>query len=68
MLSINLGFINVLPIPVLDGGQVMFLLFEKIKGSRLSDRFMNSMQLAGLVAILALVVYVTYNDIVRLVG
>lgn len=68
MLSINLGFINVLPIPVLDGGQVMFLLFEKIKGSRLSDRFMNSMQLAGLVAILALVVYVTYNDIMRFVG
>jgi regulator of sigma E protease len=68
MLSINLGFINVLPIPVLDGGQVMFLVFEKIKGSRLSERFMNSMQLAGLVAILALVVYVTYNDIARLVG
>lgn len=67
MLSINLGFINILPIPVLDGGQVMFLLFEKIKGKRLSDRFMNSMQLAGLVAILTLVVYVTYNDIMKLV-
>jgi regulator of sigma E protease len=68
LLSINLGFINILPIPVLDGGQLMFLLFEKIKGSRLSERFMNSMQLAGLAAIVVLVVYVTYQDIVRLVG
>ncbi|MGQ0552014.1 MAG: RIP metalloprotease RseP [Planctomycetota bacterium] len=68
LLSVNLGIINVLPIPVLDGGQLMFLLFEKIKGGRLSDRFMNSMQMAGLVAILALVVYVTFNDIRRLVG
>ncbi|MHC5210030.1 MAG: RIP metalloprotease RseP [Planctomycetota bacterium] len=68
LLSINLGFINILPVPVLDGGQVMFLIFEKIKGSQLSERFMNSMQIAGLLAIVALVVYVTYQDIVRLVG
>ncbi len=68
LLSINLGFINVLPIPVLDGGQVMFLILEKIKGRRLSERFMNGMQLAGLAAIVLLVLYVTYNDISRLVG
>jgi len=68
LLSINLGFINVLPIPVLDGGQIMFLLLEKIKGRRLSERFMNGMQLAGLAAIVLLVLYVTYNDISRLVG
>ncbi|HTE04660.1 MAG TPA: RIP metalloprotease RseP, partial [Planctomycetota bacterium] len=67
LLSINLGFINVLPIPVLDGGQVMFLVLEKIKGGRLSDRVMNGMQLAGLGAIVLLVLYVTYNDIARLV-
>ncbi len=66
LLSINLGFINILPIPVLDGGQILFLLFEKIKGARLSERFLNGSQLAGLVAILTLVVYVTYNDIARL--
>ena len=67
LLSINLGFINILPIPVLDGGQILFLLFEKIKGRRLSERFLNGAQLVGLVAILALVVYVTYNDIHRLI-
>jgi hypothetical protein len=68
LLSINLAFINVLPIPVLDGGQMLFLLLEKLKGGRLSERFMNAAQLAGLLAIVALVLYVTYNDITRLVG
>ncbi len=68
LLSINLAFINVLPIPVLDGGQMLFLLLEKIKGRRLSERFLNAAQLAGLLAIVALVLYVTYQDISRLVG
>ncbi len=67
LLSINLGFINILPIPVLDGGQMLFLLFEKIKGSRLSERFLNTAQITGLLAILLLVVYVTYNDIQRII-
>lgn len=66
LLSVNLGFINILPIPVLDGGQVMFLLFEKVKGRRLSERFLQNAQLTGLVAILALMVYVTFNDVARL--
>lgn len=65
LLSVNLGFINILPVPVLDGGQIVFLLCEKVKGSRLSDRFMQNAQLVGLVAILALMVVVTYNDILR---
>jgi len=68
LLSVNLGFINILPIPILDGGQIMFLLFEKVKGSRLSDRFMQNAQLVGFVGILALMAYVTYNDILRFVG
>ncbi|GJM20195.1 MAG: hypothetical protein DHS20C15_01100 [Planctomycetota bacterium] len=68
LLSVNLGVINILPIPVLDGGQIMFLLFEKVKGGRLSDRFLQNAQLTGLVAILGLMVYVTFNDLSRLVG
>jgi len=67
LLSINLGFINILPIPVLDGGQLLFLLFERIKGRRLSERFLNSMQMAGLVGILALVIYVTFQDVMKLI-
>ena len=68
LLSINLGFINVLPVPVLDGGQVLLLVCEKIYRRRLPERFMNIVQLAGLFLIIALVLYVTYNDIARLVG
>jgi len=68
LLSINLGFINLLPIPALDGGQMVFVLLEKIKGSRLSDRFLNGAQLTGFLMLLALIVYVTYNDIVRISG
>lgn len=66
LLSVNLGFINILPVPVLDGGQMLFLLCEKVKGSRLSESFLQNAQMAGVVAILALMAYVTYNDIVRL--
>ncbi|MGE3174095.1 MAG: RIP metalloprotease RseP [Planctomycetota bacterium] len=66
LLSINLAFINVLPIPVLDGGHLVFLLIEKIKGSPVSVRVLNYSQVLGLVLVLALVVFVTYNDILRL--
>lgn len=66
LLSINLAVINVLPIPVLDGGQLLFLLIEKLRGKRLSERFLNAAQLAGLVAIVLLVLYVTYHDISKL--
>jgi len=66
ILSINLGFINILPIPVLDGGHILFLLIEKIKGSPVNEKVMSYSQIVGVVLILALLVYVTYNDILRL--
>jgi regulator of sigma E protease len=66
LLSINLAFVNVLPIPVLDGGHLLFLLIEKIKGSPVSVRVFQYSQVLGLVLVLALVVFVTYNDILRL--
>ena len=66
MLSINLAIINVLPIPVLDGGHLFFLLIEKLKGSPVSDRVLGYSQMVGLVLILSLMVYVTFNDIQRL--
>jgi regulator of sigma E protease len=65
MLSINLAILNVLPIPVLDGGHLMFLLIEKVKGSPPSDRFLGYSQMVGLVLILSLLVYVPYNDLLR---
>ena len=65
ILSINLAVINVLPIPMLDGGHLTFLLIEKIKGSPVSTKVHNYSQILGLVFVLALMVYVTYNDLLR---
>ncbi|MBK8101201.1 MAG: site-2 protease family protein [Planctomycetes bacterium] len=55
-----------LPIPVFDGGHLLFLLIEKIKGSPVSVRVLTYSQILGLIFVLALVVFVTYNDILRL--
>ena len=66
LLSVNLAFLNVLPIPLLDGGHLFFLLIEGIKGSPVSEKIMGYSQLVGLVLILSLMVYVTYQDILRL--
>jgi len=67
MLSVNLAIINVLPIPVLDGGHLFFLLIEKVKGSPVSERVLGYSQMVGLVLILSLLAYVTYNDITRFI-
>jgi regulator of sigma E protease len=66
MLSVNLAFLNVLPIPLLDGGHLFFLMVEGLKGSPVSEKIMGYSQLVGLVLILSLMVYVTYQDILRL--
>ena len=57
---------NLLPIPVLDGGHLMFLLIEAVKGSPVSSRVFGYSQVVGLVFVLMLVLFVTYNDILRL--
>ncbi|MEO2161990.1 MAG: RIP metalloprotease RseP [bacterium] len=66
MLSINLAFLNVLPIPVLDGGHLAFCIVEAIKGSPVSERTLGYSQVVGLVLILTLTIYVTYQDVLRL--
>lgn len=66
MFSINLAFINVLPIPVLDGGHMLFLLIERIKGSPVSARMHGYSLTLGLVFVVGLLVFVMYNDISRL--
>ena len=65
LVSINLAFLNVLPIPVLDGGHLFFLLIEKLKGSPVSNRVLGTSQAVGVVLLLSLMVYVTYNDLMR---
>lgn len=65
MISANLAVVNFLPIPVVDGGQFMFLIFEKIKGKPLSPRTMAIAQYAGLAFLAAVVLFVTWHDIIR---
>ncbi len=67
ILSINLAIINLLPIPVLDGGHLLFLVVEKIKGSPVNENVIGFSQWVGLILILLLLIFVTYNDILRTV-
>ncbi|MDR1631881.1 MAG: RIP metalloprotease RseP [Dysgonamonadaceae bacterium] len=64
-LSIVLGVMNLLPIPALDGGHVMFLLYEVASGRKPNDKFMEYAQIAGMVFLLLLIVYANGNDIFR---
>lgn len=65
LLSINLAVINLLPIPVLDGGHLLFLLVEKVRGAPVPERMFHYGQVLGLVLVLALVVFTFYNDLAR---
>ena len=65
LLSIILAFMNVLPIPALDGGHVMFLLYEIVTGKRPSDKFMEVSTMIGFFLLIALVLYANGNDLFR---
>jgi regulator of sigma E protease len=65
-LSIILAVMNILPIPALDGGHVMFLLFEVVTGRKPSDKFLEYAQIAGMVLLVALLLYANGNDVLRL--
>ncbi len=64
-LSIILAFMNILPIPALDGGHVLFLLYEIISGRKPSDKFLEYAQIVGMVLLLSLLVFANGNDIFR---
>ena len=66
-LSIILAVMNILPIPALDGGHVLFLLFEVITGKKPSDKFLEYAQIAGMIILLALLLYANGNDVLRLI-
>jgi len=67
-LSLQLGVINLMPIPVLDGGFILFFAIEGIKGRPISERVMGMAQNIGLVLLLGLMAVVTWNDIMRVSG
>ncbi|MEJ2102856.1 MAG: site-2 protease family protein, partial [Desulfobacterales bacterium] len=65
LISVNLAIINLLPIPVLDGGHLLFFILEAIKGHPVSLKVREIAQQIGLFIILLLVILVFYNDIFR---
>ncbi len=68
LLSVNLAILNILPIPVLDGGHIVFLFLEKLKGSPVSIKARLVAQQIGMALLLVLVIYITFNDISRWTG
>ncbi len=65
-LSINVGFINLLPLPAFDGGHILFIIIEAIKGSPVDPKLEAKIHTAGLVLLMILMLVVTFNDILRL--
>ncbi|MDF1577842.1 MAG: RIP metalloprotease RseP [Desulfurivibrionaceae bacterium] len=66
LISVNLGILNLLPIPILDGGHLMFFSYEALLRRPMSQRTMEICQQIGLVILVTLMVFVFYNDLVRL--
>jgi regulator of sigma E protease len=67
-ISIILAIMNLLPIPALDGGHVMFLVFEMVSGKKPGEKFLEYAQIAGMVVLLALVLYANANDIIKMIN
>ena len=65
-LSINIGFMNLLPLPAFDGGRIFFLIIEKIKGSKLNPKFENTVNVVGFMLLMLLMVIVTIKDVINL--
>ena len=65
-LSLVLAFMNLLPIPALDGGHVMFTLYEMVAGKPAPEKFLERAQMVGIVLLLSLMIYALGNDFVRL--
>ena len=65
LLSVNLGIVNILPIPALDGGRILFILIEKMKGSPVSQKAENAMHTTGFLVLMTLMAYLVVHDVVR---
>lgn len=66
LISVNLGVLNLLPVPILDGGMLVYLGLEKLRGKALSPRFLELTQMMGLLLIACLMIFAFYNDLSRL--
>jgi regulator of sigma E protease len=68
VINLNLGLLNMMPFPALDGGRLFFLLGEMISGHKFPEKWENRVHIVGLAMLLALIAFVTWKDIVRLMG
>ena len=68
LLSVNLGIVNLLPIPALDGGRLVFLLIEAVRGKPVPPEKEGMVHLAGMMALMVLMVLVLFNDITKFFG
>jgi regulator of sigma E protease len=68
VISINLGVLNLLPIPILDGGHILFLGIEAVRRKPLSEKVMMIAQRIGLAIIITLMVFAFYNDIMKFIS
>lgn len=66
MISVNLGVVNLLPVPALDGGRLVFLIIEGIRRKRLPNRLEEKINFVGLALLLLLMVVITFKDIIKL--
>ena len=67
LLSANLGVVNLLPLPALDGGRVLFILVEMIRGKAIPAEKEGAVHFIGMVLLMLLTIIVMYNDIMRLI-
>jgi regulator of sigma E protease len=68
LISISLGVLNLLPFPVLDGGHLMYYLWESLTGKPVSESWMDRFQKVGLVVLLLMMSVALFNDVTRLLG
>ncbi len=68
LICMNLAIINMLPLPALDGGRIIFVIYTWITGRKVSQKVEGSIHLAGILLLFGLMIYVTFNDITRIFG
>ena len=66
-LCVNVGVINIIPLPAFDGGHILFLIIEKIKGKPVSPKIENTIHAIGMIFLIALMIAISINDIIRLI-
>ncbi len=68
LICLNLAVINMLPLPALDGGRIIFVLYSALTGKQVSEKVEGTIHLAGLALLMLLMIYVTFNDVERIFG